>query len=268
MYAIQTTNLGRRFGRHHAIQDIHLAVPAGQIFGYLGLNGAGKTTTIKILCTLLPSTQGDARVHAADVRTDAVTVRGQIGLVGDEAGDSKPTWTAREYLRYFAALKSSKDQVEPLLDLVGLEPVWRNRPISTYSTGMKRRVELARALLGKPRVLFLDEPTRGLDLPAKRAVWTLLKRLCREERMTIFLSSHDVMEIRALCDNLAVLAKGRIVYRGNLAALGRTPEAFEQTLIRLLEAGPAAHQRPASATPGPRSTHRDAPSAPRPREPR
>jgi ABC-2 type transport system ATP-binding protein len=127
-----------------------------------------------------------------------------------------------------------RDQVERLLDQVGLDVTFRGKLMGTYSTGMKRRVEIARALMGHPKVLFLDEPTRGLDLPAKREMWSLLRRLAVDENVTTFLSSHDSHEIRSLCDEISVIARGRLVYTGATHDLGADLDAFEECLIRLL----------------------------------
>src|SRR5258707_10768673 len=125
-------------------------------------------------------------------------------------------------------------QVEKILDDVGLEEPFRGKLIGTYSTGMKRRVEIARALMGSPKVLFLDEPTRGLDLPAKRETWKLLRNLAAEEKVTTFLSSHDAQEIRSLCSEISVIAKGRLVYTGATSELGNDLDTFEESLIELL----------------------------------
>jgi ABC-2 type transport system ATP-binding protein len=149
-------------------------------------------------------------------------------------------WTAREYLSYFARIRRlphARDEVERMLDDVGLDARFRGRLIGTYSTGMKRRVEIARALMGHPKVLFLDEPTRGLDLPAKREMWTLLRRLATTESVTTFLSSHDAQEIRTLCSEVGVIAKGRVVYTGPTQALGGDIDTFEEKLIALLTPG-------------------------------
>ena len=142
-----------------------------------------------------------------------------------------------KYLSYFARIRrlpDPADQVEALLDHVGLDAEFRGRLIGAHSTGMKRRVEIARALMGQPKVLFLDEPTRGLDLPAKRGLWNLLRRLAATESVTTFLSSHDSHEIRSLCDDIGVIAKGRLVYAGSTRDLGADLDAFEEQLIRLL----------------------------------
>jgi ABC-2 type transport system ATP-binding protein len=214
-----------------------LRIAKGQLYGFLGLNGAGKTTTIRMLTTLLPPSAGTARIWGHDVATDPLAVRNLIGLVSDETSESQSTWTAREYLSYFARIRrlpDPADRVEALLDQVGLSPAFRGKLMGTYSTGMKRRVEIARALMGQPKVLFLDEPTRGLDLPAKRETWDLLRRLAATERVTTFLSSHDSHEIRSLCREISVIARGRLVYAGPTADLGADLDAFETQLIALL----------------------------------
>jgi ABC-2 type transport system ATP-binding protein len=160
-----------------------------------------------------------------------------VGLVSDETSESQTTWTAREYLEYFARLRhlpDARDHVERLLDDVGLSVAFRGKLMGTYSTGMKRRVEIARALMGQPKVLFLDEPTRGLDLPAKREMWNLLRRLAVDENVTTFLSSHDSHEIRSLCDEISVINRGRLVYTGATRDLGADLDEFEERLIGLL----------------------------------
>jgi ABC-2 type transport system ATP-binding protein len=236
-YAIETDGLSRRFGDFVAVDSLRLKIPKGHLYGFLGLNGAGKTTTIRMLTTLLPPSAGTARLWGHDVVREPLAVRGLVGLVSDETSESQSTWTAREYLSYFARIRHIPDapgEVERLLDDVGLDPRFRGKLIGAYSTGMKRRVEIARALMGRPKVLFLDEPTRGLDLPAKRGVWTLLRRLAMEDKVTTFLSSHDAQEVRCLCGEISVIASGRIVYTGPTGELGSDLDTFEERLIELL----------------------------------
>jgi ABC-2 type transport system ATP-binding protein len=236
-YAIEMEGLTRRFGDFTAVDGVTLRIPKGCLYGFLGLNGAGKTTTIRMLTTLLPPSQGTAKLWGHDVAAEPLVVRGFVGLVSDETSESQSAWTAREYLGYFARVRQLRDaaaQVERLLDDVGLDARFRGRVMGTYSTGMKRRVEIARALMGEPKVLFLDEPTRGLDLPAKRDMWKLLHRLAERENDTIFLSSHDAHEIRSLCDNISVIAKGRLVYSGATSELGSDLDRFEDRLVELL----------------------------------
>jgi ABC-2 type transport system ATP-binding protein len=238
--AIETEALTRRFGDFVAVDQISLRIPKGELFGFLGLNGAGKTTTIRMLTTLLPPSTGRAALWGHDVATESVAVRRLVGLVSDETSESQSTWTAREYLLYFARIRrmpNPRDEVERMLDDVGLDTRFRGKLIGTYSTGMKRRVEIARALMGHPKVLFLDEPTRGLDLPAKRDMWTLLRRLATTENVTTFLSSHDAQEIRTLCSQISVIAKGRLVYAGPTRTLGGDIDSFEERLVALLTHG-------------------------------
>jgi ABC-2 type transport system ATP-binding protein len=236
-YAIETEALTRRFGDFVAVDRVTLRIPKGHLYGFLGLNGAGKTTTIRILTTLLPPSSGTAKLWGHDVVREPLPVRTLVGLVSDETSESQSTWTAREYLSYFARIRrlpGPDDEVERILEDVGLDARWRGKLIGTYSTGMKRRVEIARALMGRPKVLFLDEPTRGLDLPAKRDMWSLLRRLAATESVTTFLSSHDAQEIRSLCSEISVIASGRIVYTGTTRELGSDIDAFEERLIGLL----------------------------------
>lgn len=238
-YAIRTNGLTRRFGDFVAVDNVTLAVPKGTLYGFLGLNGAGKTTTIRLLTTLLPPSSGSATLWGHDVAKEPLAVRRLIGLVSDETSESQSGWTAREYLGYFARirrLRNTAEEVERILDDVGLDPAFRSRLIGTYSTGMKRRVEIGRALMGRPKVLFLDEPTRGLDLPAKRDMWALLRRLAADDNVTTFLSSHDAQEIRSLCGEISVIAKGKLVYTGATVVLGSDIDTFEESLIRLLTA--------------------------------
>jgi ABC-2 type transport system ATP-binding protein len=236
-YAVETDGLTRRFGAFVAVDQVTLRIPKGHLYGFLGLNGAGKTTTIRVLTTLLPPSGGTAKLWGHDVVKEPLAVRRLVGLVSDETSESQSTWTAREYLAYFARIRhmpNPADEVERILDNVGLDQAFRGKLIGTYSTGMKRRVEIARALMGKPKVLFLDEPTRGLDLPAKREMWNLLRRLAANESVTTFLSSHDAQEIRSLCSEISVIAKGRIVYTGATHELGADLDAFEERLVQLL----------------------------------
>ena len=236
-YALETDNLTRRFGSLVAVNAMSLKVQKGQLYGFLGLNAAGKTTTIRMLTTLLPPSAGTAKVWGHDVVGEPLMVRKLLGLVSDETSESQSDWTAREYLGYFARIRGSSDveeEVERSLDSVGLDPGFRGKLIGTYSTGMKRRVEIARALMGKPKVLFLDEPTRGLDLPAKREMWKLLQGLATRENVTTFLSSHDAQEIRSLCTQISVISRGRLVFTGLTRDLGTDLDSFEERLIQLL----------------------------------
>jgi ABC-2 type transport system ATP-binding protein len=244
--ALETTGLTRNFGSLIAVNEINLKVEKGQLYGFLGLNGAGKTTTIRMLTTLLPPTRGSAKLWGHDIASEPLAVRKLIGLVSDETSESQSDWTAREYLAYFARIRgveNVRDTVERCLTSVGLAERFRGKLIGTYSTGMKRRVEIARALLGGPKVLFLDEPTRGLDLPAKRETWKLLRDLAASEAVTTFLSSHDAQEIRTLCTQISVIATGKLVFTGRAQELGADLDAFEDRLVELLTGRDYGSQR-------------------------
>jgi ABC-2 type transport system ATP-binding protein len=236
-YALETENLTRRYGSLVAVNDVSLRVREGHLYGFLGLNAAGKTTTIRMLTTLLPPSAGTAKILGHDVVRQPLAVRKVVGLVSDETSESQSDWTAREYLGYFAQIRGLSDvesEVERGLDSVGLDVDFRGKLIGSYSTGMKRRVEIARALMGNPKVLFLDEPTRGLDLPAKREMWKLLQALSAREHVTTFLSSHEAQEIRSLCTEISVISKGRLVFTGPTRELGTDLDSFEERLIQLL----------------------------------
>jgi ABC-2 type transport system ATP-binding protein len=236
-FALEADNLTRRFGPLVAVDRISFAVPQGQLYGFLGLNAAGKTTTIRMLTTLPPPSAGAAKLLGHDVVTEPLAVRRLVGLVSDETSESQSEWTAREYLGYFARIRgmsSVENEVERNLESFGLDPRFRSKLIGTYSTGMKRRVEIARALMGGPKVLFLDEPTRGLDLPAKREMWKLLRDLAARDNVTTFLSSHDAQEIRSLCTRVSVISKGKLVFTGSTHDLGGDLDSFEDRLIALL----------------------------------
>src|ERR1700760_355342 len=144
-FAVEMDGLTRRFGDFTAVDGVSLRIPKGHLYGFLGLNGAGKTTTIRMLTTLLPPSGGTARLWGHDVVKESLAVRGLVGLVSDETSESQSTWTAREYLSYFARLRQiadARDYVERLLDDVGLNAAFRGKCMGTYSTGMKRRVEI------------------------------------------------------------------------------------------------------------------------------
>lgn len=240
MLAIECSSLGRAYGGDWAVRGLDLRVPERSIFGFLGLNGAGKSTTIKILATLILPTEGRASIFGQDVIERALDVRGTIGVVHGDASEGAAWWTAEEYIGYFARLRGLPDPraaTSSVLERVGFETAWRRRPIAAYSTGMKRRLEIARATLGDPRLLLLDEPTTGIDLPTKHALWELFRSLQRDLGVTIFLSSHDASEIRALTQQVAILSGGRLVYDGGPAGIGTGPDEFERNLVSLLTQG-------------------------------
>jgi ABC-2 type transport system ATP-binding protein len=197
-----------------AVRGIDLAVASGEVFGFLGPNGAGKTTTVRMLCTLLPLSAGHATVAGIDVASEPAQVRHRIGVALQEVG-LDPTQTGRELLELQCALYRVADprarSIE-LLGLVGLSDA-ADRTIKTYSGGMKRRLDLATALVHEPEVLFLDEPTTGLDPASRLTVWEEVRRI-NASGTTIFLTTQYLEEADQLCDRVAIIDDGTIVAAG------------------------------------------------------
>ena len=215
--AIETRALRRTFkGGVEAVRGIDLTIAKGEVFGFLGPNGAGKTTTVRILCTLLPPTAGSATVAGVDVVTEAAEVRRRIGVALQEIG-LDPVQTGRELLELQCGLygitgDAAKKRAEELLELVGLTDA-ADRRTKTYSGGMKRRLDLASALVHEPDVLFLDEPTTGLDPASRLTVWEEVRRI-NEAGTTVFLTTQYLEEADQLCDRLAIIDAGTIVAEG------------------------------------------------------
>jgi ABC-2 type transport system ATP-binding protein len=211
--AVQVTDLVKRYGELEAVRGISFQVQPGETFGFLGPNGAGKSTTIKILCTLADPTSGSARVAGHDVRRERDTVRRNIGLVfQDPTLDSY--LTGEQNLRFHADLygvprAQLAARMRLVLDMVNL---WdrRDSAVSTYSGGMRRRLEIARGLLHAPRVLFLDEPSVGLDPQTRTSIWEYINDLKQREDITIFLTTHYMDEAEH-CDRIAIIDHGQIV---------------------------------------------------------
>jgi len=213
MDIITTENLAKHFGTLKAVKGVTFQVAEGEIFGFLGPNGAGKTTTINMLCTLLMPTAGKATVNGYDVATQRSQVRHSIGLVFQET-TLDDYLTAEQNLRFHAyAYAVPKEIREPRLkELLDLVELWdrRKNKISTYSGGMKRRLEIARGLLHHPKVLFLDEPTLGLDPQTRRTIWAHIRELRQREKLTIFMTTHYMDEAEN-CDRIAIIDNGTIV---------------------------------------------------------
>jgi ABC-2 type transport system ATP-binding protein len=221
--SIEVAGLVREFkGGVRAVDGIDLRVASGEIYGFLGPNGAGKSTCVKVLTTLLPPTAGRATVAGFDVAKDGAKVRAAIGVaLQDVALD--PMLTGREHMRLQGGLQGiprgeRAKRGDELLERVGLIEA-ADRKSSTYSGGMKRRLDLALALLHGPRVLFLDEPTTGLDVQSRTALWDEVARLAREEGTTVFLTTQYLEEADVLADRVGIIDSGKIVAEGTPAAL-------------------------------------------------
>ena len=221
MDVIEASNLVKRFGELEAVKGVSFSVKEGEIFGFLGPNGAGKTTTINILCTLLKPTAGHAKVNGHDVVKERSQVRQSIGLVFQEPA-LDDYLTAEQNLRFHGyAYGIPKNVLEPRLrELLEMMELWDRRKgkINTYSGGMKRRLEIARGLLHHPRVLFLDEPTLGLDPQTRRRIWDYIHDLRKRENLAIFMTTHYMDEAEN-CDRIAIIDYGRTVALDTLEKL-------------------------------------------------
>ena len=220
--AVETVRLMRRFGPLTAVDDLNLLVPAGAIFGLLGPNGAGKSTTIKMLTTLLAPTSGSARVLGFDVARQSVEVRWRIGYI-PQLLSADGSLTGYENLLVFAKLYDIRRaerarRIQEALDFMGLADA-ADTLVRRYSGGMIRRLEIAQSMLHRPAVLFLDEPTVGLDPVARHTVWTHLRDLRRQFGATILMTTHDMEEADQLCEVVAIMHRGRVVALGSPADL-------------------------------------------------
>jgi ABC-2 type transport system ATP-binding protein len=211
---IKILNLVKKYGNLTAVDNLTLDISENEVFGLLGSNGAGKTTTIHMLATLLKPTSGTATVNGYDITNQPAKVRASIGIVF-QAPSSDDMLTGYENLHLHAMLYSvprhtRKQRIEEVLELVGLTER-KHDQVKTYSGGMRRRLEIARGLLHKPKVMFLDEPTLGLDPASRESMWKYVRRLVEEEKVTIILTTHYMEEADMLCDRIAIIDKGRIV---------------------------------------------------------
>lgn len=216
--AIQTRDLSRDFGSVRAVQDLTLDVPAGTIYGFLGPNGAGKTTTIRLLLGLLEPSGGEAWVLGHEVRTGSQEIREQAGVLLESDG-LYTRLTALQNLDYFGRIArlSEPDRSRRIQDLLTAMDLWDRREgrVSDFSKGMRQKLALVRAFLSRPKLLFLDEPTSGLDTPSAVALRRQLVALARDEGVTVFLTTHNLLEAEKVCDRVAVIRKGALLAEGS-----------------------------------------------------
>jgi len=214
VHVIETNSLTKRFGTLVAVDHISFSVEEGEIFGFLGPNGAGKTTTINMLTTILNPNEGSAKVGGFDVEKQDAKVREIIGLVPqDLTVDEDLTGMENMMLQaklYHVPTKVAKERIRDVLSLVRLTDA-ANRRVETYSGGMRKLLELAEGLIHHPKVLFLDEPTLGLDVQTRVVIWGYIKKLRDEHRITMFLTTHYMEEADILCDRIAIIDHGKIV---------------------------------------------------------
>ncbi|WP_026370491.1 ABC transporter ATP-binding protein [Kallotenue papyrolyticum] len=230
--AIETYGLSKAFGGRQAVDALNLSIPQGAIFGFLGPNGAGKTTTMRMLLGLIHPTAGSARILGHDIISERAAIVRQVGAIV-EAPAFYPYLSGRDNLRILArVLGVAERRIDEVLELVDLTTRARDR-VKTYSLGMKQRLAIAAALLNQPRIVFLDEPTNGLDPAGTVEIRDLIRRLGGEGH-TIFLSSHLLNEVEQVCTHVAIIHQGRLVAQGPVA------ELLQQDAALLVAAEPLA----------------------------
>lgn len=235
MAEIETKQLNKFYKNLHALKDINLGIKENELFGLLGVNGAGKTTLIKILTCLSKQTSGEAYVHGFSVKDNPEKVKEIVDVSPQETAVAH-NLTARENLDFFASLYNTRDEayISSVVNAFSLEEV-ENQRAKTLSGGWKRRLSIAIGLISKPKILFLDEPTLGLDVIARRELWKIINNM--KGKITIILTTHYLEEAEALCDRVAVMAKGKVKATGTpaeLKAIAKT-DNFEDAFIKIAE---------------------------------
>lgn len=235
MAEIETKQLNKFYKNLHALKDINLGIKENELFGLLGVNGAGKTTLIKILTCLSKQTSGEAYVHGFSVKDNPEKVKEIVDVSPQETAVAH-NLTVRENLDFFASLYNTRDEayISSVVNAFSLEEV-ENQRAKTLSGGWKRRLSIAIGLISKPKILFLDEPTLGLDVIARRELWKIINNM--KGKITIILTTHYLEEAEALCDRVAVMAKGKVKATGTpaeLKALAKT-DNFEEAFIKIAE---------------------------------
>lgn len=215
--AVETVGLTKDFGSIHALKDLNLKIERGQVFGLIGPNGAGKTTALRVISTLLLPTSGQAKVFDLDVVRDAGEIRKIITYLPDEAGVYR-NLSGKEYLEFMGRFSArNRNELDEMIrqaaDICGLGERLKDKA-KTYSKGMKRRLLVARALMTKPKLAILDEPTSGLDVLHAYHVRAIIKRYVKEHEVTVLLSSHNMLEVEHICDQVTLINKGIIVAAG------------------------------------------------------
>jgi len=233
---IKVEHLTKKFGDFTAVDDVSFEVGKGEIFGLLGPNGAGKSTTLRILSTLARPTDGTASIGGHDMVKEDTEVRKLIGIVSEKM-IMYDRLTARENLWFFGSLfeipgSVLASRIDELLELVQLTK-WRNALVGTFSTGMRQRMNVVRALLNMPRVLFLDEPTLGLDPQSSVEIREFVKKLNRENRTTIIVTTHTMVDADMLCDRIAIIDHGRVVALDTSANLKKLVSGGNGTILKL-----------------------------------
>lgn len=233
-YIIETHDITKKYDNFTAVNSVNLKVPRNSVYGVLGPNGAGKTTLISMLCTILRPTSGRATVNGFDVLKNPKEVRASIGIVFQSRA-LDDILTGREHLEMHAALYGvpndvRKERIKEVLDLIALGTK-ADEYVKTYSGGMKRRLEIGRGLIHHPKVLFLDEPTLGLDPQTRENIWEYIRRLNKAEDITVLMTTHYMEEADKLCDEVAIMNKGQIIKADSPINLKRELKADTITIL-------------------------------------
>ena len=234
MEIITINNVCKNFKTKRALDNVSFEICKGELFGLLGVNGAGKTTLIKILCGLTKKTSGDITISNYNLDKDIDKIK-QIVDISPQETSVANNLTVKENLDFFAKIYNSDSTIiDQVVDIFKLDDVL-NQMAKTLSGGYKRRLSIAIALISKPQILFLDEPTLGLDVFARRELWGIIKKL--KNNVTIILTSHYLEEIENLCDRVAILSKGKLLHTGTIddIKLSTNSDNFEDAFIKLVE---------------------------------
>ena len=236
MNIVTIDNVSKNYKSTKALDNVSMSIKQGELFGLLGVNGAGKSTLIKILCGLTKKTSGIVLVQNYDLDREIDKIKEIIDISPQETSVAN-NLTVKENLEFFANIynKNNHNTIDEVVDIFSLDKVLNQR-VKTLSGGYKRRVSIAISLISEPKILFLDEPTLGLDVFARRELWSIIKKLKKD--ITIILTSHYLEEIENLCDRVAILSKGKLLKVGSIKEIKQETEteSFEDAFIKLVEA--------------------------------
>ncbi len=236
MIIIDIEKVSKKYKNLMALDNVSLKIKEGELFGLLGVNGAGKTTLIKILCGLTKKTTGSVKIYDFDLDKEIYKIKEIIDISPQETSVAQ-NLTVKENLEFFAAVYNNKDSkiIDEVINTFNLTSVL-NQKTKTLSGGFKRRLSIAIALISNPKILFLDEPTLGLDVLARRELWKIILKL--KHKITIILTSHYLEEIEALCDRVAILSKGKLLQTGTIEELKNITKTktFEDAFVNIVEA--------------------------------
>lgn len=232
MAVLQVENLTKLYNSRKAVNSVNFSVESGEIFGFLGANGAGKSTTLKMICGLAKITDGDVYILGNSIKYKFEDAMKEIGAI-IEYPQFYEYMSGYSNLKYFAKISNvSKDRINEVVSYVGLS-ARINDPVKKYSLGMKQRLGIAQALLSNPKLLILDEPTNGLDANAIRELRTLLKNLCKMNKVAILISSHILPEMELICDRIAIINQGEIVELNSMSEIKKNANKYGSTFLKV-----------------------------------